>query len=470
MKGKKPASRRTHQTESLARSCCDILVRVLGAVLMQGKPADRVLRALLRQRSGLGPRDRELIAGTAFSLFRWWGWLKILAPDSFRTGSVTSTGAEPFPEDNINSGAPDLRQWSALLLAAQYMEWDRPPPTARPLALHALGNPKEADRLWSPSPPADPGKRMGRLSLVLPGKERPRKTWRTKDLIPAWSRTRIASPRPLKELIRWLQTPPPLWLRLQTTGEKPVLRELREAGLRIERRVRLQGRTALAVSGQASVYSLAAHQGGRIEVQDLASQCVGAICDPRPGQRWWDACAGGGGKTLALAQRMGGRGQVVASDVREYKLKDLRRRARRTGLHNIDPRPWDGSSVDRRRGSFHGVLVDAPCSGSGTWRRNPDARWSASPEETDRLAELQLAILKRAAGAVRSGGMLVYATCSLFRQENEDVAKAFLQDEKAFALEPFTDPLTGERTEGILQIWPWTADSDAMFIARLRRK
>jgi 16S rRNA (cytosine967-C5)-methyltransferase len=126
--------------------------------------------------------------------------------------------------------------------------------------------------------------------------------------------------------------------------------------------------------------------------------------------------------------------------------------------------------VDKKRSNFHGVLVDAPCSGSGTWRRNPDARWSMEPGEVDRLRELQLSILRRAAGAVRQGGVLVYATCSMFREENEDVVNAFLKEENGFSPEPFEDPLNGERTQGTLRIWPWTADTDAMFVAHLRRK
>jgi 16S rRNA (cytosine967-C5)-methyltransferase len=469
MKRKKAASPK-NRTEALARDCVDIAIRLMEVALVQKKPADRVLRALLRQRSSLRQEDRELISGTVFSLFRWWGWLAELAPESFQSELAAISGSESYQQVKPHSGPPELKRWSTLLLAAQYMEWDRPPWTARVFARHTLTDPKRLDRAWNSKPPVAPKKRMARIGSLLRNRPPAPEKWPTSVLIPAWAHSRITAPRPLSELIRWLQTPPPLWLRLQTRSEKRLLHELRRAGLDIRRRVSLGNTTAVAVSGQRSVYSLSAYQQGRIEVQDLASQCVGAACAPAEGQRWWDACAGGGGKTLLLADRMRGRGQVVASDVREYKLRDLRRRARRTGLHNISPRSWDGSSVDRRRSSFDGVLVDAPCSGSGTWRRNPDARWSAEPGEVDRLRELQLSILRRAAGAVGPGGVLVYATCSMFREENEDVAAAFLGEEDAFYLEPFTDPLSGDRTGGMLQIWPWTRDTDAMFVARMRRK
>jgi 16S rRNA (cytosine967-C5)-methyltransferase len=469
MKRKKAAASKD-RAESLARDCVDIAVRLLEAALVQKKPADRVLRKMLRERTSLGRKQRQLIARTVFSLFRWWGWLAELAPESYRAELEGLSESASPQQGNSRSGNSGLKRWSPLLLAAQYMEWDRPPPTARVFARHVLADPKRVDRLWNANPPSAPKKRMAKIGALVQESSSTPDKWPTKNLIPAWARSRIASPRPRSELIRWLQTPPPLWLRLQTRRVKPLLRELRESGLEIKRRMSLKGTTAVAVTGPTSVYTLSAYQQGRIEVQDLASQCVGAVCAPAKGERWWDACAGGGGKTLLLADRMQGRGQVVASDIREYKLDDLRRRARRSDLHNIVPRPWDGSSVDKKRSNFHGVLVDAPCSGSGTWRRNPDARWSMEPGEVDRLSELQLSILRRAAGAVGPGGVLVYATCSMFRRENEDVVDAFLQEEDGFSPEPFQDPLSGERTQGTLQIWPWTADSDAMFVARLRRK
>ncbi len=469
MKRKKAASPK-NPAEPLARDCVDIAVRLLEVALIQKKPTDRVLRKLLRERTGLRPNQRQLIAQTVFSLFRWWGWLAELAPESYRTELEALSESGPPQQGKSQSGNSGLKRWSALLLAAQYMEWDRPPPTARIFARHILADPKKLDRVWHSKPPAAPKKRMAKIDALVQDKPPAPEKRPIKNLIPAWTRSRIATPRPLSELIRWLQTPPPLWLRLQTRRIKTLLRELRDSGLEVKQRLSLDGTTAVAVSGQTSVYTLAAYQQGRIEVQDLASQCVGAVCAPAEGERWWDACAGGGGKTLLLADRMQGRGQVVASDIREYKLGDLRQRARRAELHNIVPRPWDGSSVDKRRRNFHGVLVDAPCSGSGTWRRNPDARWSLDPAEVDRLCELQLSILRRTAGAVGPGGVLVYATCSMFRRENEDIVDAFLEEAKEFSLEPFRDPLSGEQTQGSLQIWPWSADTDAMFVARLRRE
>ncbi|HCH87370.1 MAG TPA: SAM-dependent methyltransferase, partial [Lentisphaeria bacterium] len=180
---------------------------------------------------------------------------------------------------------------------------------------------------------------------------------------------------------------------------------------------------------------------------------------------------GAGGKTLELADLMERTGTVVACDVRSYKLDDLRIRARRAGFPNIVTREWDGKPFKgKQAGGYDGVLVDAPCSCSGVWRRNPDGRWTLKPEDVEEAAALQQRILEAASTAVRSGGLLIYATCSLFPRENGGVVDAFLASHEEFALEPFEHPLTGEPCGGMLQVRSFDGDCDSMFVARLRRK
>jgi 16S rRNA (cytosine967-C5)-methyltransferase len=192
-------------------------------------------------------------------------------------------------------------------------------------------------------------------------------------------------------------------------------------------------------------------------------------CNPGPGERWWHACAGEGGKSLQLASLMAGKGTVVASDIRAYKLGDLRKRARRAGLPNIECRAWDGRRIPAKPGTFAGVLVDAPCTCSGTWRRNPAARWQVAEEEIGEMAERQFEIVRRTLAALRPGGILVYATCSLFAEENEANVQRIV-DGTGLALEPFADPLSGRETDGTLRIVPWDGDCDGMFVARFRLK
>ena len=115
------------------------------------------------------------------------------------------------------------------------------------------------------------------------------------------------------------------------------------------------------------------------------------------------------------------------------------------------------------------MLVDAPCSCSGTWRRNPDARWHTEPSEVEELSKIQSRIIRNVSSVVKSGGVLVYATCSFFEEENIKVIKDFLTDHQDFELDPFTNPLNGNQTRGFLQVYPWDADCDSMFVARLVR-
>jgi 16S rRNA (cytosine967-C5)-methyltransferase len=197
---------------------------------------------------------------------------------------------------------------------------------------------------------------------------------------------------------------------------------------------------------------------------------IGMVCAPLPGERWWDCCAGGGGKTLQLASLLQRKGVVVATDIREYKLDDLKMRARRAGFPNIRRSPWDGKAPRKKKaGLYDGVLVDAPCSCSGVWRRNPDAKWNTDEAEIAEMSDLQLKILTAASAGVKPGGVLVYGTCSLFDPENRTVVSKFLESHPDFTLESFADPLSGKLCQGTLQIRPWDSDSDSMFAARMRR-
>ncbi|HMB02774.1 MAG TPA: RsmB/NOP family class I SAM-dependent RNA methyltransferase, partial [Isosphaeraceae bacterium] len=181
------------------------------------------------------------------------------------------------------------------------------------------------------------------------------------------------------------------------------------------------------------------------------------------------ACAGAGGKALHLAALMRGKGVVVATDTHPGRLKETVRRARRSPFRNLTTKEWDGRHVAGKPRSFDGVLVDAPCSAIGTWRRNPDARWTLDRQAIPRLVELQRDLLRAASAGVRPGGTLVYSVCTLTPAETLGVVRAFLDDRPEFQLDPFPHPLTDVPTDGTLLIWPQDADTDAMFIARMVR-
>jgi 16S rRNA (cytosine967-C5)-methyltransferase len=229
--------------------------------------------------------------------------------------------------------------------------------------------------------------------------------------------------------------------------------------------------SAIKIQGvKVNLHTLKEFNQGLFEIQDLSSQCIGLACAPKPGEMWWDACAGGGGKSLQLADLMNRKGSVRATDTRAYKLEDLKKRAARAAFPNIRTAPWDGTAPDpKRRATFDGVLVDSPCSSSGRWRRNPDARWIASKAWVDELSEIQMKILSAASAAVKPGGVLVYATCSMFQREDADNAARFLSKHPEFSLESFPNPLNGEMTDGSLLTLPWDGDCDASFVARFRK-
>ena len=195
----------------------------------------------------------------------------------------------------------------------------------------------------------------------------------------------------------------------------------------------------LRVEGRPPLATLEAFTSGLIEIQDEGSQLVALMVDPRPGERIVDFCAGAGGKTLALAALMENKGKLVAMDVLKGRIERSATRIRRAGINNVERRdlsserdPW----VKRHAGGYDRVLIDAPCSGAGTWRRNPDAKWRLKPSDLAELVDLQRRILDSASRLVKPGGRLVYATCSLFQEENADQVGAFLEANPDFTLVP----------------------------------
>ena len=225
--------------------------------------------------------------------------------------------------------------------------------------------------------------------------------------------------------------------------------------------------------------NLSAFKEGLVEVQDESSQIAALLADAQPGMRVVDFCAGAGGKTLALAAGMANRGKLVACEVSLRRLERSARRLRRAGVSNVERRALTGERdkwVKRHAGGFHRVFVDVPCLGTGTWRRNPDAKWRSGPEDLAELVERQQQILRSAARLVRPGGRLIYATCSLLREEDEAQAEAFLAAEPDFSLLPIArawDETIGGASPGgqhYLRLTPAQHGTDGFFVAVFERR
>ena len=291
------------------------------------------------------------------------------------------------------------------------------------------------------------------------------------DLVPAWFAAELdkspGQPTPL-ELAAALLARAPVWVRLQTDAPDEAFAEWAARGWVATPHPALPD--ALRLPAETSLSACAAYQAGHYEIQDLGSQLILASLDlpaRSPGPRWLDACAGAGGKTLQLARLLGPSARVVATDIRPAALTELRSRAIRAGLGariRTLPRPSSDEGYD-------GVLVDAPCSGSGTWRRSPHLMGCTTPADLDDAAALQTRILNEAAAHVRPGGLLVYATCSVFHRENEGVASAFLASDagNGFTPEPTARDFGFTRLSYGLALNPGPEDNDGFYVSVFRR-
>ncbi|MAP81300.1 MAG: RNA methyltransferase [Aequorivita sp.] len=218
---------------------------------------------------------------------------------------------------------------------------------------------------------------------------------------------------------------------------------------------------ALKLKERTNVFTTDAFKNGLFEVQDASSQKVAEILNPQPGERIVDACAGAGGKSLHIASLMENKGQLIAMDIYENKLNELKRRARRNEIFNIETRLIDSTKVIKKLiEKADKVLIDAPCSGLGVLRRNPDAKWKLQPEFLDKIRATQKDLLDNYSRMVKPGGQLVYATCSILPSENELQVKAFLKRDEG-------KDFTMVKDEKIL---PSKSGFDGFYILLLQKK
>ena len=412
--------------KALLEACAELLAQVLKF----DHPADAVVSRYFREHRSLGPRERATLAETAYNVLR----RKLLYEHFAPSGS-----------------GPKERRLAILGFAGP-----------RDFLGGALS---EAEQRWLDD--CDAVKPQDLLE-------------RHRHNMPEWL------VQPLKQqlgdgfwpLVDSLNQAAPLDVRVNSLTDKreDVQRELKLAG--IASTPTPHSPWGLRLEGKPALTKLDAFARGAIEVQDEGSQLLALLTDARRGQMVVDFCAGAGGKTLALGAAMRNTGRLYAFDVSAHRLDALKPRLARSKLSNVHPAAIAHERDDRIKrlaGKIDRVIVDAPCSGLGTLRRNPDLKWRQSPKAVEELTAKQTAILASAARLLKPGGQLVYATCSLLRQENEDIANAFTEAHTDFAPVLAGEVLSQLKVgsaqalttdEGrFLRLWPHRHATDGFFAA-----
>lgn len=278
--------------------------------------------------------------------------------------------------------------------------------------------------------------------------------------VPNWLLQRFQKelPQRWEQELKALNIPAETILRVNTlkTSKDELIEKLAEE--RIET-VTIKGyNDALKLTFKKNVFKTQAFKEGLFEIQDASSQLVAEALDAKAGMKIIDACAGAGGKTLHIASKMQNKGNIVALDIFEWKLIELKRRAKRAGVFNITTKVIDDNKVLKRLyNSADAVLIDAPCSGTGVLRRNPDAKWKLNEDFINRMVVLQAELLQSSAKMVKNGGTLVYATCSILPSENREQIDKFLSQNNEFQL------------ISMQEYFPSECKFDGFFIAKLKK-
>ena len=427
------------------------LLTVLVAALREASgfslPADKILSSLFEKNRGLGPRERRVLAECFYFAMRRWTWLE---------ASATDRPIESQPCSDLS--ASELRGMAVLAsslvdkaqlisLTAHELHWAQ----SRSEALKTLSSAQHR--------------------FCIPD-------WIWNDWVVQLGEDEAG------RLAAFLDQEAPLDLRLnlaQGQGVAHLRDELSLAGIAAQPIDWLP--EGLRCQGRPSVQALGAFKQGHFEVQDAGSQLLARLCAPQRGQTVVDFCAGAGGKTLALGALMRNSGRIYALDTSSSRLARLKPRLARSGLSNVWAIAIQGLNdlrIKRLRAKADIVLVDAPCTGLGTLRRNPDLKWRQTSQGLGDLLSLQASILSAASTLVKPGGRLVYATCSLKREENEEQVETFLKAYPEFSMDSAERILLRQGIspgpqaswfgeQGELRLWPHRSDTDGFFGVNLVR-
>ena len=431
------------------------LIRLLPEVLAFESPADSIVSRYFRENPQLGNRDRALIAESTFAILR----------RKLELAQFAESGNGPL-----------MRRFALMGLMIALSEGGLGTSHRFESALADLAfvaHPGEVDWL--------------QRFVVFP---RESLSPQVRSNVPDWlwqELTDQIGPKMRDELLETLLSAAPLDCRVNSFKAKreTLIEEFNALGGRYQSIKTPHSELGFRLLGKPALQNLESFKNGMFEVQDEGSQLLSMLLAPKRGEMVVDFCAGAGGKTLALGAMMKSTGRLYAFDISERRLASLKPRVAKSGLSNVHP-VWidseNDTKVKRLAGKIDKVLVDAPCSGLGTLRRNPDLKWRQSPLTIKELQSKQFSILSSAARLLKNGGRIVYATCSLLREENQDIVEAFLHDHPEFELldpkvvlvAPF--PLLGDIPVGSSldsfwwQLWPNQHQTDGFFAAILQKK
>lgn len=370
----------------LHKNLCFAVIDGLNSIFNDGEYADKVIQQLLKRDKRWGSRDRAFVAETTYDIVRW-----------KRLYSEIANVKAPYDRDNLWR----LFAVWATLKGIKLPDWK-----------YFIATPTR--------------KIKGRFDEL--SKERV-----FRESIPDWMDTlglnELGNQVWTKELaVQNKQADVILRVNTLKTTKKKLIEDLGKENIATESIKNYPD--ALKLKERANVFKTEAFKKGFFEVQDASSQLVAAYLDVKPGMKVVDTCAGAGGKTLHIAAIMENKGQITAMDIYESKLKKLKIRAKRNGVHNIDLKVIDSTKpIKKLYEKADRVLIDAPCSGLGVLRRNPDSKWKLKTEFIEDIKKVQQEVLQKYSTMVKPGGKLVYATCSILPSENENQVQSFLKSE-----------------------------------------
>lgn len=400
-------------------------------------PADRCLsRFFFQNRKKIGSRDRRFISEAVFGAFRH---------KSFLEAWLEKAKPKPVLSDHESA------EFFCLLAAAKEGLID---------ALDFCENGGLSGKVFEAL--------RGHLLPEIQGPQSRPEMLALLYSFPVWLVERWCAnfgPIETEKLLAFLDARPALVLRVNTLkiSREKLLDVFRREG--IEANPTSRSPSGVVLKDRRNVLDTAAFRDGWFEVQDEGSQLVGQKMEARPGESIWDVCAGGGGKSLLLAAMMENKGRIVATDLRAYKLEELKKRAKRGGIFNIFPADLERmSGLATAKKGFDRILVDAPCSGTGTFGRNPDAKWKVRPSWFEDLPREQTGIVEKALPYLKKNGKLYYATCSVEAAENEAVVERVLERHPELALVP-----CGDGGGKFFRLWPPESGTDGFFLAVMEK-